>query len=48
VPGPEDGRDVSHETWESIVHHWPMTIFVPAVLVVLATLAAIVRMYDRD
>jgi hypothetical protein len=39
---------VSQETWESIVHHWPMTIFVPAVLVILATLALIGRMVDRD
>jgi len=39
---------VSQQTWDSIVHHWPMTIFVPAVLLVLATLAVIARMVDRD
>lgn len=39
---------MSQATWESIIHHWPMTIFVPGVLVVLAAIALIGRMFDKQ
>ena len=37
-----------HTWWDSILHAWPLTLFVPGVLVVLATLATIVRIVDGD
>jgi hypothetical protein len=32
--------------WDVVLHNWPMTIFVPTILVVLATLAVITRIMD--
>ena len=33
-------------TWDVILHYWPVTMFVPAVLIVIAALAVITRVVD--
>lgn len=33
-------------TWDVILHYWTVTMFVPGILVIIATLAAITRMVD--
>jgi hypothetical protein len=33
-------------TWDVILHYWTITMFVPAVLLVIATLAVTTRMVD--
>ena len=45
---PEPEGDMNQTLWESIIHHWPMTLFVPGIVAVLAGLAVITRMVDRD
>jgi hypothetical protein len=32
--------------WDVVLHNWPMTIFVPAILLVLAVLAVVTRIMD--
>jgi hypothetical protein len=33
-------------TWDVILHYWTVTIFVPAILLMIATLAVITRVID--
>jgi hypothetical protein len=33
---------------ELVLDYWPMLVFVPALLVLIATLALITRLVDRD
>jgi hypothetical protein len=33
-------------TWDIVLHYWTVTIFVPAVLLVIIALAMITRMVD--
>jgi hypothetical protein len=33
---------------ETVLHHWPTLIFVPAVLVLITTLAIITRITDKE
>jgi hypothetical protein len=33
-------------TWDIILHYWTVTIFVPAILLVIATLAIVTRVVD--
>jgi len=37
----------SHPTLALILDYWPVTIFMPAILVLIATLALITRWWDR-
>jgi hypothetical protein len=37
----------SHPTLALILDYWPITIFMPAILVLIATLALITRAWDR-
>ena len=37
----------SHPTLALILDYWPITIFLPAILVLIATLALITRAWDR-
>ena len=34
-------------TWDVILHYWTVTLFVPAILLVIVTLAVITRMVDE-
>ena len=35
--------------WDVVLHHWPMTIFVPAILILLFALTVVTRIMDgRD
>jgi hypothetical protein len=34
-------------TWQLILHYWPITLFVPAILALIALLALLTRMVDR-
>jgi len=33
---------------EFVLHYWPMVVFVPALLVLIAVLATVTRLIDRD
>jgi hypothetical protein len=33
-------------TWDVILHYWTITMFVPAILLVIATLAIVTRVVD--
>lgn len=33
---------------EIVLHYWPILVFVPALLVLIAALALITRLVDRD
>lgn len=33
-------------TWDFILHYWTVTLFVPAILVIIVALAMITRMID--
>jgi hypothetical protein len=33
-------------TWDVILHYWTVTTFVPAILIVIGTLAVITRVVD--
>ena len=33
-------------TWDFILHYWTVTIFVPAILLIIATLAVLTRVID--
>jgi hypothetical protein len=37
---------VDRETWASILAHWPATLVVPGILIVVALLALITRLWD--
>jgi hypothetical protein len=56
APGFLQGRDhaledpmlkYSHPTLALVLDYWPVTIFAPAILVLIATLALITRWWDR-
>ena len=33
-------------TWDIVLHYWTVTIFVPAILLIIATLAVLTRVID--
>lgn len=37
----------SREFWDFVVDHWSVTILLPTILVVIAALAFVTRMWDR-
>jgi hypothetical protein len=37
---------VSRETWAIILENWPATLFIPGILVVVALLAIVTRLWD--
>jgi hypothetical protein len=39
---------VNKTAWDIVLHNWPITLFVPAVLVIIAVLATITRATDDD
>ena len=38
----------SPETWNSILNQWTVTLFLPAVLIILTMLILVIRIKNRD
>jgi hypothetical protein len=39
---------VNNSIWDLALEYWPIALYVPAVLVVIATLVVIIGFVDRD
>lgn len=40
------GRIVNRETWNTILHNWPSTLFIPTILITIVLLGVITRILD--
>lgn len=37
---------MNRETWAAILANWPITVFIPSILVIIALLSLITRLWD--
>ena len=37
-----------HSMWDTVLNYWTVTIFLPTIMIILAIVALITRITDRD